>query len=87
MGPLTILGSIQDGLMADYTLLAIKSTLDGFTAMALAASLGVGVILSAATVFGFQGAVKLARDPFRRRAGGVTWETPWVIEMTATEAS
>ena len=69
VGPLTILGSIQDGLMADYTLLAIKSTLDGFTAMALAASLGAGVILSAATVLGFQGAIQPARDPLRRSAG------------------
>ena len=84
VGPLTILGSIQDGLMADYTLLAIKSTLDGFTAMALAASLGAGVILSAATVLGFQGAISLLAILFGAALGGVTRETPWVIEMTAT---
>ena len=84
MGPLTILGSIQDGLMADYTLLAIKSTLDGFTAMALAASLGAGVILSAATVLGFQGVISLLAILFGAALGGVTRETPWVIEMTAT---
>jgi len=84
VGPLTILGSIQDGLMADYTLLAIKSTLDGFTAMALAASLGAGVILSAATVLGFQGAISLLAVLFGATLGGVTRETPWVIEMTAT---
>ena len=84
VGPLTILGSIQDGLMADYTLLAIKSTLDGFAAMALAASLGAGVILSAATVLGFQGAISLLAILFGAALGGVTRETPWVIEMTAT---
>src|SRR5512133_1390222 len=38
VGPLTILGSIQDGLMGDFTLLSIKSLMDGFAAMALAAS-------------------------------------------------
>jgi len=84
VGPLTILGAIQDGLMADYTLLAIKSTLDGFAAMALAASLGAGVILSAATVLSFQGAISLLAILFSAALGGVTHETPWVIEMTAT---
>ena len=54
-----ILGAIQDGLMGDYTLLAVKSLMDGFAAMALAASLGAGVILSAGTVFGYQGALSL----------------------------
>ena len=42
VGPMTILGSIQDGLTGDYNLLAIKSVLDGFAAMAFASSLGVG---------------------------------------------
>jgi len=84
VGPLTILGSIQDGLMGDYTLLAVKSLMDGFAAMALAASLGAGVILSAATVFGYQGGLSLAAGVFAVALGGVTRETPWVVEMTAT---
>jgi uncharacterized membrane protein YqgA involved in biofilm formation len=84
VGPLTILGSIQDGLMGDYSLLAIKSALDAFTGMALAASLGAGVILSAATVLGFQGAVSLLAVLFGAALGGVTRETLWVMEMTAT---
>jgi uncharacterized protein len=84
VGPMAILGSIQDGLMGDYTLLAVKSLLDGFTAMALAASLGAGVILSAGTVFGYQGAVSLLAILFGAALGSVTRETPWVIEMTAT---
>ena len=40
VGPMTILGSIQDGLSGDYTLLATKSILDGFGSLALAASMG-----------------------------------------------
>jgi uncharacterized membrane protein YqgA involved in biofilm formation len=84
VGPMTILGSIQDGLMGDYTLLAVKSLMDGFAAMALAASLGAGVILSAATVFGYQGALSVAAALFGAALGGVTRETLWVIEMTAT---
>lgn len=59
VGPMTILGSIRDGMVGDYTLLAIKSLLDGFAALALASSLGIGVILSAVTVLVFQGGISL----------------------------
>jgi uncharacterized membrane protein YqgA involved in biofilm formation len=84
VGPLTILGAIQNGLMGDVTLLSIKSLMDAFTAMALAASLGAGVILSAATVLGYQGGLSLLAMLFATALGGVTRQTPWVIEMTAT---
>jgi hypothetical protein len=84
IGPMTILGSLQDGLMGDYSLLAVKAVLDAFASMALAASLGAGVILSAVTVLGYQGGLSLVAMLFATALGGVTRETPWVIEMTAT---
>jgi len=59
VGPMTILGSIQDGLRGDYSLLAIKSTLDGFAALAFAASLGIGVGFSIITILVFQGGIAL----------------------------
>jgi uncharacterized protein len=83
VGPMTILGSLQDGLMGDYSLLTVKSVLDGFAAMALAASLGPGVILSAATVLVYQGGLSLLAMLSATALGGVTRTTPWVIEMTA----
>jgi len=46
VGPLTFLGSIQNGLTQDPSLLLVKSVLDGFTAIALAATLGWGVLLT-----------------------------------------
>ena len=55
VGPLTILGSIQNGLSGDTTLLATKSLLDGITSIAFAAALGPGVYLSALTVLVVQG--------------------------------
>lgn len=55
VGPLTILGSIQNGLTGDTTLLATKSLLDGITSTAFAAALGPGVYLSALTVLVVQG--------------------------------
>ena len=84
IGPMTILGSLQNGLMGDYSLLTVKSVLDGFAAMALAASLGAGVILSAGTVLAYQGGLSLLAMFFATALGGVTRTTPWVIEMTAT---
>ncbi len=83
VGPLTVLGSIQDGLTGDYTLLAIKSLLDGFAALAFAASMGPGVILSILTIIVFQGGLSLSAMGFGDLLGTVTRQTPWVIEMTA----
>ena len=59
VGPMTILGSIYDGLniSGDYYLLTVKSVLDGFAAMALASTLGIGVLFSAIIVFLFQGGI------------------------------
>lgn len=59
VGPMTILGSIQDGLKGDYSLLAIKSVLDGFAALAFASTLGVGVLFSVIVILFFQGGISL----------------------------
>src|SRR5687768_4933333 len=59
VGPLTILGSIQNGLTGDYQLLAIKSLLDGFAAMAFASALGWGVGFSVITILVYQGGLSL----------------------------
>jgi uncharacterized membrane protein YqgA involved in biofilm formation len=59
IGPMTILGSIQDGLSGDYSLLAIKSVLDGFASLAFASSLGVGVLFSSLVVLIYQGSLSL----------------------------
>lgn len=60
VGPLTIVGSIQNGLTGDYQLLAIKSLLDAFAALAFASALGWGVGFSALTVLVYQGALSLS---------------------------
>src|SRR5512142_2134479 len=59
VGPLTILGSIQDGLTGDYSLLAVKSILDGFGALAFASTLGVGVLFSTLVILVYQGGLTL----------------------------
>jgi uncharacterized protein len=59
VGPLTVVGSFLDGSRGDITLLAIKSTLDGVSAIIFAATLGWGVVLSAASVLVVQGTLTL----------------------------
>jgi uncharacterized membrane protein YqgA involved in biofilm formation len=78
VGPLTILGSFQDGTSGDITLLAIKSVLDGVTSIVFAATLGWGVILSAISVLVVQGMLTLIA--FLLHAGLTDLET---AELTA----
>jgi uncharacterized protein len=59
VGPLTILGSLSDGLGLGASQLLLKSVLDGFAAIAFAASLGAGVLASAVAVAVIQGALTL----------------------------
>jgi uncharacterized membrane protein YqgA involved in biofilm formation len=59
VGPLTILGSLSDGLGRGIDQLALKSTLDGFAAIAFAASFGWGVAASALAVLVVQGSLTL----------------------------
>ncbi|MEG3600545.1 MAG: DUF554 domain-containing protein [Actinomycetota bacterium] len=59
VGPLTILGSLSDGLGTGIDQLVLKSSLDLFAAMAFAASLGLGVMFSALTVAFVQGVLTI----------------------------
>jgi hypothetical protein len=56
---MTVVGSIQDGTTGDSTLLLTKAVMDGFAAIALSATTGVGVLFSAITVLVIQGGLTL----------------------------
>jgi uncharacterized membrane protein YqgA involved in biofilm formation len=58
-GPLTILGSLNDGLGNGPDQILLKATLDGFAAIAFAASFGWGVAASAVTIIAVQGSLTL----------------------------
>ena len=79
VGPMTILGSIQDGLTGNYELLAVKSVLDGFAALAFASTLGVGVLFSTLVILVFQGGISLLAVQLNALV-----TTPMLNEMTAT---
>lgn len=59
MGSLTILGSFEEGFGGKPNLLLAKSVLDGFSSIALAASLGIGVVFSAIPLLIYQGGLTL----------------------------
>lgn len=59
IGPMTIVGSLDDGLRGDHALLFTKATLDGFMAIALASTYGAGVLFSVVPLCVFQLAITL----------------------------
>jgi uncharacterized membrane protein YqgA involved in biofilm formation len=79
VGPLTVLGSVQDGLGQGIELLAVKAVLDGFAALAFAASLGWGVVASAVSVVVVQGGLTLIG-----MAAGSVLDGAAISAMTAT---
>ncbi len=64
VGPLTLIGSIQNGLAGDASFLLLKSTLDGFASLALSATFGFGVIFSIIVIAVYQGALSLGAGLF-----------------------
>jgi hypothetical protein len=59
VGPMTVVGSLEDGLFGKADLLYIKSVLDGFASLVLSSGLGIGVFFSFLTVLIFQGSLTL----------------------------
>jgi uncharacterized protein len=67
VGPLTVIGSLEDGLRGDYSFLALKSALDFIAALTFASALAWGVLLSAGTILLVQGPLTLGAgfvEPF-----------------------
>ena len=79
IGPIAIIGSIQDGLTGDYNLLAVKSTLDGFASIAFASTLGIGVLFSSLIILIYQGGISLLANQLN-----AIITDPMMAEMTAT---
>lgn len=78
IGPMAILGSIQDGLTGDFEMLVIKAILDGFASIAFASTLGIGVAFSAISVLVYQGMISLLSGFFSQY-----FSEFMVFEMTA----
>lgn len=59
IGPMSILGSLNNGLLGDSTILVVKSTMDGLVSIALTGTYGIGVGFSVLTIIVYQGGLSL----------------------------
>jgi len=69
VGSMAVMGALESGLLGQHQILYVKAILDGTTSVALAASMGPGVSLSAVPIVLYQGSIALAAgslQPFLR---------------------
>lgn len=83
IGSMAIIGALDSGLRNDHSVLITKGILDGFTAIFLSSSLGIGVILSAVSVFIYQGIIALFAKQISNIVPDVLMDT-FIQQMTAT---
>lgn len=87
VGPMAVVGSIQEGLFGDYELLTLKGVMEGLIAIPIAACMGPGVLFSAGSVGIVQGGLAgLAKTigRFTMAESAFNPESLWVMELTAT---
>lgn len=65
IGSMAIVGALEEGLTGDRELLLVKSMLDGFSSIALAATFGSGVVFSVIPLLLFQGGITLLADKLK----------------------
>lgn len=79
IGAMAIIGSFDEGIRGDATVLFTKSILDGFASIALASTYGIGVLFSFIPVLIYQGMLTIFAQTFQE------WFSPEIIaQMTAT---
>jgi uncharacterized protein len=83
IGAMAILGALDSGIRGDHAVLFTKSIIDGFTAIILTSTLGIGVIFSAIPVVLYQGAIALFATQIDQIVPKVLMDQ-FIIEMTAT---
>ena len=75
VGAMAIVGSLQSGLQGNHEILFNKSMLDFVAAIIFASTMGIGVMLSAAFVFVYQGAINVAAQ----------WIAPFLTDTIIAE--
>jgi len=79
VGPMAIIGSLEDGISGNYQILVTKSVMDGFCSIAFGAAMGIGVALSAVAVLVYQGGLTVLSSVMEQVLTDAA-----IIEMTAT---
>ena len=84
VGPMSLLGSIQDGLTGDIQILAIKSVMDGISTMTFATTFGWSVIFAAVPVLVYQGTLTLLAAVVKQWLDALPEAGLLIDSMTAT---
>ena len=80
---MAIIGAIDSGLRNDHDVLVMKGIIDGFTAIILSSTLGIGVAFAAVPVFLYQGIITLFSTQISRFVPDELLNF-FISEMTAT---
>jgi len=83
IGSMSIIGAIDSGLRNDHSVLMMKGIIDGFTAIILSSTLGIGVIFAAIPVLLYQGVITLFSTQISRFVPDDLLQL-FITEMTAT---
>ena len=69
VGPMAILGALEDGLSGKVQTLAVKSVMDGLATMAFVKTFGLGPIFAALPVLAYQGTITLGAEALKPLLG------------------
>lgn len=83
IGSMAIIGALDSGLRNDHSVLVTKGIIDGFTAIFLASTLGIGVALSAISILLYQGSIALFAGQISILVPDALLDT-FIQQMTAT---
>ena len=83
IGSMAILGALDSGIRGDHNLLYMKAIIDGFTALVLASTLGLGVLFSAVPVVVYQGVIALSATQITKFVPSELLDS-FIIDMTST---
>jgi len=83
IGAMAVIGALDSGLRGDHDVLYTKGLIDGFTALVLSSTLGIGVMFSAVPVLLYQGAIALLAIQIMKFIPESLMDD-FILEMTAT---
>lgn len=82
VGPLALIGSLDNGLTGDNTLLSIKAAMDGLAAIALTSSFGMGVGFSSLSLLVYQGGLSLLAGILTQKLPEDPASSPYILLVT-----
>ncbi|MEH7886823.1 DUF554 domain-containing protein [Bacillus sp. JJ1609] len=83
IGAMAIIGALDSGIRGDHDVLYTKAIIDGFTALILTTTLGIGVLFSAIPVMLYQGTIALFATQIDKWIPQALMDS-FILELTAT---